>query len=213
MGWVFYFLLINGLINTLGILSILSASHTPRHTHSRTTACWHRLKAACTSMIVTVIVWLILIEQQSLKGIVCFNTIRWKGRIEQPHPTQILSSAFPGLPYFLFFLNLWCISKTLELWCQHFLVHCLILVKKKKIFSCFRRIRRKFSDINLKLFHVKAPPVKERSACSILIFIHRGSRRGWWAKTLQPLQPHVRKGSCLTKLSGRWSRSNTLANI
>lgn len=58
--------------------------------------------------------------------------------------------------------------------------------KKKRIFSCFGRIRQKFSEMNLKLFHAKAPPVKGRSACSILIFIHRGSGRGWWAKTLQP---------------------------
>lgn len=63
MGRVFYFLLINRLINTLGILSILlsaSHTHTPRRTHSaavkhnsmltRTQSCVHKHASDCHSL-------------------------------------------------------------------------------------------------------------------------------------------------------------------
>lgn len=219
MGWVFYFLLINGLIKTLGILSILlSASHISRHTHSaavkhnsmltRTQSCVHKYDSDCHSRTFS--------ERTTvIKGNRVFLHNPMKGTYRMTSSDS--NSQFSISKFALFFFNLWCISKTPGLWCQHFHFQFDSGEKEgKKIFSCFRRIRRKFSDMNHKLFHVKEPPVKERSACSILIFIPCGSRRGWWAKTLQPPQPHVRKGSCLTKLSRLWSRkqyfSKHLAN-
>lgn len=137
MGWEFYFPLITGLINTLGIRAILlSASHTPTRIHSAAVnhnsmltwpqSCVHKYDSDCHRLSV----WRRFI-QQSKRNRAHFDTMKGTHTTTSSNSNPQFSISRFALIFF-FYLNLWCISKTLEIWCQHFHVHCLILVKKKK---------------------------------------------------------------------------------